>query len=199
VSFDRTMPIDGFLLAGGKSSRMGRDKALLAIDGATFVARVARALAPHVARVRLVGRSCGEEGFGSVEDLRPGSGPLAGIESALAHADRPGVFVVACDLPLLTSEFLGMVARRAESAPTSIVVPLDVEGRVSPLCGVYPRTALEAASRLLDAGERRPRALLDAVPSVLIRFDEYAHLAAAERLLRNVNTPSDYAAILAES
>jgi molybdopterin-guanine dinucleotide biosynthesis protein A len=188
--------LEGFLLAGGASRRMGRDKARLRLGGASFVARVEGALAPHVARVRIVGRRWDEGGLSCIEDLRPGLGPLAGIESALAHAGGAGVFVVACDLPLVTADFLGLVAGRAASAPETIVVPADAEGRVAPLCGVYPARALATASRLLDAGERRPRALLDAFPSLLIHFEDYAHLPGAERLLRNVNTPSEYEALL---
>jgi molybdopterin-guanine dinucleotide biosynthesis protein A len=144
-------------------------------------------------RVRIVGRG-DEAGLEGVADLRPGEGPLAGIEAALASAER-AAFVVACDLPLVTAEFLGFVASRAARAPDSIVVPADAEGRVAPLCGVYPATALPTASRLLDAGERRPRALLDAFPSLLIRFEEYAHLPGASHVLRNVNTPEEYRAL----
>jgi molybdenum cofactor guanylyltransferase len=177
---------------------MGRDKARLPLGGASFLTRVARALAPHVIAVRVVGRSGDEEGFPCVEDTRPGWGPLAGIESALANTAAAAAFVVACDMPLLTTEFLGLVAARAATAPDAIVVPVDAEGRVAHLCGVYPRAALATASRLLDADERRPRALLDAFPSLLIPFDDYAHLASAPHLLRNVNTPAEYAALLGE-
>jgi molybdopterin-guanine dinucleotide biosynthesis protein A len=187
---------EGFLLVGGRSSRMGRDKALLDLGGERFVERIARALGPYVASVRLVGRRGGGCGIAGLEDLRPGEGPLAGIETALAAASGAAAFVVACDLPLVSGELLALLARRAALAPGSIVVPADAGGRVAPLCGVYPAGALPVASGLLDAGERRPRALLDAFPTVLVHFREYAYLPGAKRLLLNVNTPDEYRAIV---
>jgi molybdopterin-guanine dinucleotide biosynthesis protein A len=187
---------DGFLLAGGRSVRMGRDKALLELGEERFVERIARALRPHVGAIRLVGRGGDWCGMSGVEDLRPGWGPLAGIETALASAGGGAAFLVACDLPLVSSALLALLANRAALAPDSIVVPIDAGGRVAPLCGIYPGGALPLASRLLDAGERRPRALLDRFPAVLIGFDEYAHLPGAKKLLLNVNTPDEYRAVL---
>ena len=187
---------DGFLLAGGLSSRMGRDKALLELGGETFIERIAGALHPHVRAIRIVGRAGEWRGIPGIEDLRPGLGPLAGIETALAHTPQGAAFLVACDLPLASGELLALIARRASLAPRSIVVPADADGRVAPLCGVYPKAALEAVSRLLDAGERRPRALLERFPALVVGFEEYAHLPGAPRLLRNVNTPEEHREIL---
>ena len=193
-----TARLDVFLLAGGRSSRMGRDKALLAIGGHTFIEAVAGAARPLAASIRVVGREADAGGFPSVADLRPGLGPLAGIETALSHAASPSALVLACDIPLVSTALLELLATEAAAAPGSIVVPEDADGRLAPLCGVYPTAALAVASRLLDVGERRPRALVDASPSRVVRFDEYRHLPDAPVLLRNVNTPEEYEGVVSD-
>ena len=185
-------PPDVFLLAGGLSSRMGRDKALLPVDGATFLERVARAATPVARTITVIGREGSFGGYRALPDLRPGLGPLAGIETALASATTPSALVVACDLPLVSTALLELLLDAAAAAAESIVVPEDAAGRPSPLCALYPRASRETVARLLDEGERRPRALFAAYPTRIVRFDEYRHLPAAERLLENVNTPDDY-------
>jgi molybdopterin-guanine dinucleotide biosynthesis protein A len=188
-------PFDVFLLAGGRSSRMGRDKAALTIGRRTFVEAVADAARPLAAAIRVVGRDAATSGIPAVADLRPGLGPLAGIETALAHARTQAALVLACDLPFVSTALLELLAGESAAAPDSIVVPEDAAGWRAPLCAIYPVSALGAASRLLDAGERRPRALLEAVPSLVVPFDAYRHLPGAPLLLRNVNTPEDYEGI----
>lgn len=189
-------PLDVFLLAGGRSSRMGRDKALLDAAGATFLERIAAAARPLARSIAVVGREAAPEPFVAVPDLRPGLGPLAGIESALAAARTPAALVVACDLPMVTTAFFERLVARASEAPDRILVVEDADGRVTPLCGVYPATAREVAARLLDEGERRPRMLLDAVGSRALAFAEYRDLPGASRLLENVNTPDEYRRLL---
>jgi molybdopterin-guanine dinucleotide biosynthesis protein A len=184
--------LDAFLLAGGRSTRMGRDKATLAVEGRTFLDRVADAVRPLACSVSVVGRVEATSGLTGVPDGRPGFGPLAGIETALAHATTPAAIVVACDLPLISTALVELLVARSREAPGAIVVTEDADGRLAPLCGVYPKAALEEAGRLLDAGERRPRALVDRFPSRVVAFADYAHLPGARRLLRNVNTPEDY-------
>jgi molybdopterin-guanine dinucleotide biosynthesis protein A len=190
---------DAFLLAGGRSSRMGRDKALLGVGPLTFLEAVARAARPLARSITVVGREGEAGGYPAVADLRPGLGPLAGIETALSRAETDVAIVLACDLPLVTAELLELLAARAAGAPGAIVVARDAGGRLAPLCGLYPTAARESVSRLLDAGERRPRALLDSRPTVVVDYCEYAHLPAAERLLLNVNTPEEYEALVRSS
>jgi molybdopterin-guanine dinucleotide biosynthesis protein A len=185
-------PPDAFLLAGGRSSRMGRDKALLPVDGLTFLERVARAASPVARTITVIGREGSFAGYRALPDLRPGLGPLAAIETALSSATTPAALVVACDLPLVSTALLELLLDVAAAETESIVVPEDAAGRPSPLCALYPRASRGTAARLLDEGERRPRALLAAYPTRVVRFAEYRHLPRAERLLENVNTPGDY-------
>lgn len=190
------MRLDAFLLAGGLSTRMGRDKALLAIGGRTFLDRVADAVRPVARSIAVVGRVDRTSGLRGVPDHRPACGPLAGIETALAHATTPAALVVACDLPLVSTALVELLVARSSEAPGAIVVTEDADGRLAPLCGVYPVAALGETARLLDAGERRPRALLERFPSRVVPFADYAHLPGAPLLLRNVNTPEEYEAAI---
>src|SRR6185436_6844067 len=116
------------------------------------------------------GRVDATSGLRGVADGRPGCGPLAGIETALSHATTPAALVVACDLPFVSTALLELLVARALEAPGEIVVTEDADARLAPLCGVYPQAAREEAGRLLDAGERRPRALLDRFPSRVLPF-----------------------------
>jgi molybdopterin-guanine dinucleotide biosynthesis protein A len=170
---------------------MGTDKALLELEGRAFVERIAAAIRPIARSVTLVGRGGQVGDVAAIPDLRPGLGPLAGIESALAACATEQALVVACDLPFVTTALLELLLERSALQPDTAVVPLDADGRVSPLCAVYPRSSLPLVTELLDRGERTPRALLLRFPTDLLPFADYAHLAGATELLRNVNTPAD--------
>ncbi len=191
--------LDVFLLAGGQSTRMGRDKAALELDRRTFLETIADAARPVARSVTVVGREGASAGLPAVPDLRPGSGPLAGIETALSHATTEAALVIACDVPLVSTALLELLARLAAREPGTIVVPEDADGRLAPLCGVYPAASLGEVTRMLDAGERRPRALVDRFPSRVVVFAHYDHLPRSRDLLRNVNTPEEYRALVGRS
>lgn len=192
---DPATPLDAFILAGGQSRRMGRDKARIDFGGATFLETIAETVRPLVATVTLVGRDTPQGRIPAIPDRRPGWGPLAGIETALLNATSPAALVLACDIPLISRDLVGLLIEGWRRKPTAIVIPLDVDGRESPLCGVYPTDARQTASDLLDRGVRMPRVLLDGYPTVRVAFAEYAHLPRAQELLRNINTPDDYAGL----
>jgi molybdopterin-guanine dinucleotide biosynthesis protein A len=137
-----------------------------------MVDRAVAALRPHCAEVVVVSsrRDTPEGVFRRIEDLRPGLGPLAGIEAALRHAARGGydaVVVLAVDLPLVNSDGVGLLLE-AYTAPEA-----GAEGAVAasragdpdfePLCAVYPSRYADAAADLLDRGERAARALFESV------------------------------------
>ncbi|MGD9572714.1 MAG: molybdenum cofactor guanylyltransferase [Thermoleophilia bacterium] len=192
----------GVVLAGGSSTRMGAPKASLPWDGATLLARVVAAVAPAVERVVVVGAP-GQDlpplpaGVDVVDDAIGGRGPLEGIAAGLA-AVAPGhdrALVAAVDLPWLTTPLAARVLA-ALGDDVDAAVPTR-EGRPQPLLAAY-RTALAADARaLLDAGERRARALMGVARVRLL--DEDALLAdpavaaadPALRGLRDVDTPAD--------
>src|ERR1051325_367829 len=100
------MEIEGFILAGGASSRMGEDKSLLRLGGRTFVESAAEALRAVTAHVCVVSSRRGAESHGLpvLEDLRAGLGALGGLHAALSACRAEWAAVVACDLPFVRSE-----------------------------------------------------------------------------------------------
>lgn len=187
------MQIEGFILVGGASSRMGRDKARLILQGRSFVERIGEALGRIAGRVNLVGAKSIDSSFkiGSVPDVYEGWGALGGLHAALFACRAEWTLIVACDLPFVTDELLERLA--SFRAGTDAVVPLQPDGRMQPLCALY-RTEVcrESARSLIEQGERRPRALVQVVSTRLVRWEELEDLPGAQLFFENVNTPEDY-------
>src|ERR1044072_9720051 len=191
------MQIEGFILAGGASSRMGEDKSRLSLGGRTFVETAAEALRAVASRVSAVSSRAGAEthGLPVVEDLRASVGALGGLHAALTACRAEWAAVVACDLPFVTGELLARLAsmRSGETGETDAVVPAQEDGRVQPLCALYrARVCLGQVEGMIGAGELRPRVLLSRVRARLVAFEELQDLAASARFFLNVNTPEDY-------
>lgn len=190
--------MEAFILAGGASSRMGADKAHLRLGGLTLVERAARALASVATEVAVVSskRDAGAWGLPVVADVYEAAGALGGLHSALSHARTELIAVAPCDLPFLTGALYGRLVSLA-GEEFDAVVPVQPDGRLQPLCAIYRRRAcLAAATRLLEAGERKPRALLEAVRTRLVPFDRLADLDGSPLFFSNVNTPDDFAEAL---
>ena len=188
--------VEGFILVGGASSRMGRDKARLTLGGQTFVERIRGALSALTERVTLVGsaeRCAAWPRLPAVPDFYVEWGALGGLHAALAAARHSAwAAVVACDLPFVTGELFVRLASLRENFDA--VVPVQRDGRWQPLCALYRASAAgERAAELIAAGERRPRALLDRLRTRLVAFDELSDLGGADHFFTNVNTPEDYA------
>ncbi|HEX8338226.1 MAG TPA: molybdenum cofactor guanylyltransferase [Pyrinomonadaceae bacterium] len=186
--------IEGFILAGGLSSRMGEDKSRLRLGGRTFVELAAGALGPVSGGVRVVGSRSGVEshGLAVVRDVHEGLGALGGLHAALAACRARWAAVVPCDLPFVTT---GLFERLASlrAGDVDAVAPVQEDGRPQPLCALYAAArCLEVAEGLIRAGELRPRALLRAVRTRWVRFEELSDLAGAHLFFENVNTPADY-------
>ncbi|HVF44058.1 MAG TPA: molybdenum cofactor guanylyltransferase, partial [Pyrinomonadaceae bacterium] len=185
---------EGFILAGGASSRMGADKAGLSLGGETLVARVGRALAGTTSRTSVVSSRAGHQGFNLpvVPDAYAGAGALGGLHAALAACSAPWALVVSCDLPFVTPELFARLASFAADE-LDAVAPVQPDGRPQPLCALYSaRACLRVAERLLDGGELRPRALLGRVRTRWVTPAELSDLTRAELFFTNLNTPADY-------
>lgn len=184
--------LEGAILAGGESRRMGQDKALLPIGGRTLLEAIADALRPLVERIRVVGRepAPGLPLRNAQPDLCPGHGPLSGIHAALATAEAGRVLVVACDLPLVTTAFLrGLV--EALAPELDAVVPCPAGTPVA-VCAVYRTACLRYIEERLARGEL---AAGDFAKSLNARFLDDADLERLDpsgRCLLNLNTPVDY-------
>jgi molybdenum cofactor guanylyltransferase len=186
--------IEGFILAGGASSRMGTDKAALRLGGESLVGRAARALGAVVARTSLVSPrdDAQRHGLPLVRDVYAGLGAAGGLHAALSSCRAQWALVLACDLPFVTSSLLARLAS-FRGPGLDAVAPVQPDGLVQPLCAIYSAKPCAAAvERLIEAGELRPRVLLGAVRTRLIKFDEVMDLPGAADFFRNVNTPEEY-------
>jgi molybdopterin-guanine dinucleotide biosynthesis protein A len=193
------MEIEGFILAGGASSRMGEDKSRLSLGGLTFVEAAARSLRAVASGVRLVSSrpDAASHGLPLVKDLRAGLGAIGGIHAALSACEAEWATLLACDLPYVTGELLARLALMRD-ASLDAVVPMQEDGRPQPLCALYrARVCLAAIEELIDANELRPRALLSRVRAKRVGFEELADVRGASLIFTNVNTPEDYARAVA--
>jgi len=147
----------GFVLVGGASSRMGRDKALLPYEGTVLAERIAREVEAVAGAVILVGPPERYQHLGRrvVPDLRPGNGPLGGVEAALTASAADWNLIVACDMPRVTAALLGELMERAERSAADCLVPFSAPGRPEALCAVYHRRCLRAVTAALDANLRK--------------------------------------------
>lgn len=166
---------------------MGRDKALLGWNSHTLVEDVAAKVGSVAGNVTLVGPAERYRALGlpCLPDIRPGLGPLAGIESALESGQAELSLIAACDLPGLRTEWLRGLVGRAEESGSRCVVLRDEQGAVQPLCGVYRKECLPAVRRALE--EHRLR-MQDLVAEIEASFFDI------ESSLVNLNTPDDWLA-----
>jgi molybdopterin-guanine dinucleotide biosynthesis protein A len=175
----------GFVLVGGRSSRMGRDKALLPYRGTALATHIADAVAAAAGSATLVGDPdrYSTLGYPVIPDRRPGLGPLGGIEASLAANLAEWNLILACDMPEVEADFLASLIAAAAENRADCVIP-DT-GRPQPLCAVYHARCREAVTAALDAGIRRVH---DALRGLRIVQYPVAH----HRRFQNVNTPHEW-------
>jgi molybdenum cofactor guanylyltransferase len=167
---------------------MGRDKALLPYGAVTLVEHVAARVAAAAGSVALVGapERYRALGFRTLRDRAPGLGPLAGLCAALGASGASWNLVVACDMPLVTAEFLSRLLDRAERSGGDCLVPVTPDGRLEPLCAAYHRKSLTRLSQALDRGVLALGAALAGSVTALWRVSDAS-------CFRNLNTPEDLA------
>jgi molybdenum cofactor guanylyltransferase len=185
--------IEGFVLAGGKSSRMGREKALLEIGGEPLIVRTVRLVESVTAPVTVVGETPGIRALGlrSVADDFPGGGPLGGIATALRAARTAWILVVACDLPYLRREWLEYLVWRARESDADAVIAMN-EGGAEPLCAAYRRNAEPIIRAAVSAGNLKVRKMLEELRGEVIEPEEWKRFDSDGLLFKNMNTPEDY-------
>jgi molybdopterin-guanine dinucleotide biosynthesis protein A len=178
----------GFVLVGGNSSRMGRDKARLPFQGKTLVEHIAAAVAEAAGSVTLVGAPDRYQSLGlpMFADTRMGAGPLAGIHTSLSASTAPWNLIVACDMPGISASFLRSLMSAAEASAADCLLPAGPSGLPEPLCAVYHRRCLDSIGAALD---RNVRKVTDGLQGLRV-----AILSVAESdWFWNVNTPEEWA------
>jgi molybdopterin-guanine dinucleotide biosynthesis protein A len=191
--------IEGFILIGGASSRMGTDKSQLQIEGESFVKHIARELAAVAAKVSVVGPAKQSDvELPLVGDVYQQWGALGGVHGALAACGADWAVIVACDLPRVTTALFNRLLALRQGFEA--VAPLQPDGRRQPLCAIYRVSAcLPQANALIERGERKPIALLQSVTTRWVEFVELADLPGAEDFFDNINTPQDYLRVSQET
>jgi molybdenum cofactor guanylyltransferase len=193
VYYQRVEPIAAFILAGGKSSRMGQDKAFLELEGETLLARAMELAATVASDVRLVGDPQKLLPFGRVvEDVFPGRGPLGGIHAALTSSTADLNLVLAVDLPFVETRFLAYLLSAASQSGAVVTVPQAVGGW-QPLCAVYRREFGAIAERALRKRKNKIDALFAQIETRVVGKDELARMGFSAEMFRNLNTPEDIA------
>jgi len=200
------LPVHGFVLAGGKSSRMGEDKALLQIGGRSMVEIAVEKLRGFCAEVWIAGNREDLAGYAPVvRETRMEAGPGAGVEAGLGVARQEWMIFVPVDVPLVPGELLRRWAEEAMRVGVSVSF-LGIGGKQPAFC-LLRRERLGAFTKALDGGERRLEALLhlsaeaDGGDSWMVHESELyrgvedpaPNQETLERWFKNVNTPEDLA------
>ena len=177
------------VLAGGRSRRMGRDKALLEVDGRPLIQRIVDRLRPHFERVVVSADDAAKYAFLDLEvipDQDPDQGPMMAIASTLLRSPHDLNFYVPCDLPDIPLRLMARLLRHGRTGGgADIVVPITPKGRYEPLFAVYRKTALPVIERHLAAGERKIIQVYEDCSTVTVPLQGAAGL-------ENVNTMADY-------
>lgn len=181
--------VNGYILAGGKSSRMRTDKGLLLLNGRTIVENIIRQLEPAVGKVTIVANSSRYEQFGVevIPDIIPGIGPSGGIHAALHHSDSAHNFIVSCDMPFITTEAIQTIIVRP--ALTEITLPF-YQQQLEPLFGLYSKNCLDKWKELI---RQHIFKLKDMITYFSVKRINVDHNPLFQNtLFMNVNTPADF-------
>jgi molybdopterin-guanine dinucleotide biosynthesis protein A len=196
------MNVGGIILCGGQSKRMGQPKAWLPFGGQTMLARVIGLLSEAVSPIVVV--AAPEQQIPSipndvqiVRDEERGRGPLQGLLAGLTalKGSAEAAYVSSCDVPFLCPALIRRLIERL--GDYAICVP-RVGGQHHPLAAVYRVSVGEAAARLIAANRMRPFYLFETVPTCIVEAGELADVDPTLESLRNLNTPEEYEAALAE-
>jgi FdhD protein len=190
---ERIPGVTGVILAGGASSRMGSDKALLPYQGGRFIEAIHRRMEELFEEVIVATGETGRYDFlpcRRVTDLYPGMGALAGIHAALRASGSEKIFVVACDMPHLAPDLIRHLCSLAEGA--DVVVPEGDGGLLEPLHAVYRKGVLPAVEDALRDGQCRVVSFFDRVRVRRVPLAEVERIDPGRCAFRNINTPEDY-------
>lgn len=185
------MNIGAVILAGGKSCRMGSDKAALRFGGQSFLERAISALEGFDEIILSTNNRAPYDAYGLpvVNDIYPGCGPIGGLHAALSACSSDALFCVTCDMPLFEAPLAAHLCAQFR-ADLDAVVAVSRDGYLHPLCAVYRKTAAAVFERQIRAGRNK---ITDAYTQMRVRYAPLADTPYADTLLLNVNTPEELA------
>ncbi|HVO62267.1 MAG TPA: molybdenum cofactor guanylyltransferase [Terriglobales bacterium] len=183
--------VSAFVLAGGKSTRMGSDKAFLVLDGETLLHHAVQAVSAVTHQVMIVGPKSKFSSYAPVvEDIFPERGPLGGIHAALMSTATALNLVLAVDLPFIEPAFLSYICNRARETQALVVIP-RAAGGWQPLCAVYRKEFGTVAEKALAAGRNKIDSLFADVSVAAIDEQEITHAGFSVDMFRNLNTQQE--------
>jgi molybdopterin-guanine dinucleotide biosynthesis protein A len=190
--------VAGYVLAGGGSTRFGRDKALVEVGGTPMLGRMSELVRRVTGQIKIVAAPGKYEAFGVeiVEDRWPGEGPLGGIITALEDAASSAAppewnLILSCDMPFLTREWLAFLGERAAKSKAQVVFAHSASGP-EPLCACWQT---DAAAKLRSGFERGVRKVTEGIallPSEVLDEMDWKRFDSTGRLFWNMNTAADY-------
>ncbi len=194
--------LEGYVLIGGKSSRFGRDKALLELGGVTLAEKAASTISMALSPKQIFLAAAHEDQFAAKDlpenlpvifDYYKDRGAFGGLHAALSSAGSEWIFVLACDYPRVSAGLLKYLAGLIDMSVDAIV-PVQPDGRVQPLCAFYrAEPCLKVVEEMLGAGGKLPplRSVFENVRTRFVRFDKLKRLPDAENFFLNLNSPAD--------
>jgi molybdopterin-guanine dinucleotide biosynthesis protein A len=183
--------LNGVILAGGKSSRMGSEKGVIEVNGEKMIITLCRLLKPLVSNILIITSNSDYQflGYPLYADLILDSGPAGGIFTGLSCSSTDKNLILPCDTPFLTTDFLHYLIE--ESGHAEITVPV-YKSRIHPLCGVYSKTFLPEWEKRVRNGELKLVELLKHFQVKYLDIDLIPEFDGG-RLFRNINCPEDLA------
>ena len=189
------MKIGCVILAGGKSSRMGEDKATLKYKGKSFIEVIAEKLDFFEEKVIARGNNSDlmmDDGWSVIPDEYPEHGPLGGLHATLKKCKSDAMFVVSCDMPLITKKLVKKICDIfATTSKVDAVIVVTSDGKIHPLCGIYRKEQYTSMEEKLLQNNNRIMAILEEKNIKYVELDE-----EDSRCLENINTKDDYKAII---
>jgi molybdenum cofactor guanylyltransferase len=184
--------VTAFVMAGGKSTRMGTDKAFLEVQGRSLLANALERAEAAARNVVIVGASSKFSPFGTViEDVYPDRGPLGGIHAALTASETELNLILGVDMPFVEVRFMKYLISVAGISNAFVTVPC-VGGHYEPLCAVYRKEFAIRAEEALKAERNKIDALFAEIPLRVVDDEELADNGFCPSMFRNVNTPEDW-------
>jgi len=185
------MQTTGIIMAGGKNSRMGKDKACLQVGSETILENTVKQLTKVVDNILVVSnrpQSLSGSGLHTVPDIFPGRGPLGGIHAGLVHSTTDVNLVVACDMPFLHEKMLKYLA--GHGAQYDVVIP-RLGNYLEPLTACYHKSCLQVIESHIREHRLKITSFFPKVNVLYVESEKLAKLAGTGYSFFNVNTPKD--------
>lgn len=179
--------ITAYILAGGKSQRMGADKGFLEINGQSFVANILAAVTPVVGNIVVVSSDERYDALGvtRISDIISNKGPLGGLYTALKNSTTKRNLILSVDVPMISSELLQWLVDA--HSDTYQMTQVQVNEKPSPLVAVYDRSVRILLPELLAGNQLKVRRFVDELTHQTLSVPE-----KWSAQLQNINTPEEY-------